>query len=54
MPRKESETGPEGNGPTPQDAGKMFTWKKSRQAVSEMWGEVLREFKEDLIRLDSV
>ena len=48
MSRKESEAVPEGNGPAPQDTGKMITWEELRQAVSEMWGEVTREYKEDL------
>ena len=43
MPRKESETVPEGNGPTPQDAYK----EESRRVMSEM-GEVLEEITEDL------
>ena len=53
MPRKESEAIPEGNGPTPQDAGKMVTWKEIRQAVLETWGEALKEIiKEDSRRMD--
>ena len=49
MPRKESEAVPEGNGPTPQDAGKMVTWEELRQAMSKMWGEVLREYIQVLV-----
>ena len=52
MPRKESEAVPEGNGPTPQDTGKMVTWEELRQAVSKMWDEVLRDYKEGLRSLD--
>ena len=52
MPRKESEAVPEGNGPTPQDAGKMVTWEELGQAVSKMWDEVLREYKEGLRSLN--
>ena len=48
MPRKESMTVPEGNGPTPQDAGKMVTWEELRRVVKETWGEALKEIKEDL------
>ena len=48
MPRKESETVPEGNGPVPQDADKMVTWEELRKAVKETWGEALKEIKEDL------
>ena len=48
MPRNKSEAVPEGNGPTPQDAGKMVTWEELRQAVSKMWSEDLREYEEDL------
>ena len=52
MSRKESEAVPEGNCPTPQDAGKMITWEDLRQVVSELWGEVLRKYKEDLRSID--
>ena len=52
MPWKESKAVPEGNGPTPQDAGKMVTWEELRQAVSGMCGEVLREYKEVLRSMD--
>ena len=30
----------------------MVTWEELRQAVSETWGKVLREYKEDLRRMD--
>ena len=49
MPRKESEAVPEGNGPTPQDAGKMVTWEELRQAMSKMWDEALREYIQVLV-----
>ena len=53
MPRKESEAVPEGNGPTPKDAGKMVTWEEIRQAVSLTWGEASKEIiKEDSRRAD--
>ena len=52
MPRKESEAVPEGNGPFPQDAGKMVRWGELRQAMSKMWGEVFREYKGGLRSLD--
>ena len=52
MSRKESEAVLEGNGPTPQDAGKMVTWEEKRQAVSKMWGKALREYKENLRSMD--
>ena len=53
MPRKESKAVPEGNDPTPQDAGKMVTWAELRpRAVSQTWGEAFREFKKDLKRMD--
>ena len=52
MLRKKSEAVSEGNGPTPQDAGKMITWKEIRLAVSETWGKAFREHKEDLRRMD--
>ena len=48
MPRKESEAVPEGNGPIPQDAGKMITWEELRRVVKETWGETLKEIKENL------
>ena len=51
MPRKESETVPEGNGPTPEDAYKTVTWKELRRVVSETWGEAFREC-EYLRRMD--
>ena len=49
MPRKESMVVPEGNGPIPQYVmpGEI-TLEDFRRAVSEMWGEILREYKEDL------
>ena len=50
MPRKESEAVPEGNGPIPVLGG--ITLEDVRQAVSEMWAEVLGEYKEDLRSLD--
>ena len=46
MPRKESMAVPEGHGPIPMLGG--ITPEDFRQAVSEIWGEVLREYKEDL------
>ena len=45
MPRKESEAVPEGNGPTPMLGG--ITLEELRQAVSETWGEALKDIKED-------
>ena len=48
MPRKESEHVPEGNGPIPQDAGKMITWEELQRVVKETWGEALTETKEKL------
>ena len=50
MPRKKSEAVPEGNGPIPMLGG--ITLENVRQAVSKMWGEILREHKEDLRSLD--
>ena len=53
MPRKESETVPEGDGPIPQyviPGG--ITLEGFRRAVPEMWGKVLREYKKDLTSLD--
>ena len=47
MPRKDSEAVPEGNGPTPQDAGKMIPWEELRRVVKETWGEALKEIKKD-------
>ena len=46
MPRKESEAVPEGNGPIPQDVGKMVTWEELRRVVKKTWGEALKEIKE--------
>ena len=53
MPQKESMTAPEGNGPIPQYAipGKI-TLKDFRRALSEIRGEILGEFKEDLRSMD--
>ena len=47
MPRKQSETVPEGNGPIPQDAGEMIIWEELRRVVKETWDEALIEIKED-------
>ena len=52
MPRKESEAVLEGNGLIPQDAGKMVTWEGLRRVVKKMWGEALKEIKEDLRRMN--
>ena len=52
MPRKESEAVLEGNGPLPQDAGKMATWEESKRVVKETWGEALKEIKEDLLSMN--
>ena len=52
MPRKVSEAVPGGNDPTPQDAGKMVTFKELQKAGSETWGEAFKEYKEDLRRMD--
>ena len=35
MPRKESEAVPEGNGPIPQDAGKIVRWEELPRVVKE-------------------
>ena len=55
MPRKESMTIAEGNGPTPQCImpGEI-TLEDFPRAVSEMWGEGFRELKEDLRSLDQL
>ena len=50
--RKKSEAVPEGNGPTPRDAGKMIIWEEIRQERSETWSEAFRGYKEDLRRMD--
>ena len=41
MPRKESETVPEGNVPIPQDTGKTVIWEELRRIVNETWGAKL-------------
>ena len=51
MSRRESKAVPKGSGPTPRDAYEMVTWEELRRAVSEIWGEAIREFKEDLRRI---
>ena len=48
MLRKEIEAVPEGNGPIPQDTGKMITWKELRRVVKETWGQTLKEIKKDV------
>ena len=53
MPQKESMTAPEGNGPIPQYAiPGGITLKDFRRALSEIRGEILGEFKEDLRSMD--
>ena len=47
MPRKESEAVPEGNGPIPEDVGKIVTWEELRRVTKETWGEALKDIKED-------
>ena len=43
MPRNESETVPEDNGPIPQDAVKMIKWEELRRVVKQTWGEALKD-----------
>ena len=50
MPRKKSMDVPEGNDPIPMPGG--ITLEDFRQAVSETWGKVLREYKNYLRSLD--
>ena len=52
MPRKESKTVPEGNGPTPQNEFKMITWTELRRVLSESMGKAFGEFKEDFRSID--
>ena len=50
MSRKESLTTPEGNGPIPMLGG--ITLKDFRREVSEMRGEILRQFKKNVRSMD--
>ena len=55
MPRRESEAVPEGNGPVPQNAGKVLLWEELRRVVTETWGKVkgdLQNMNQRVARLE--